>query len=92
MISAEDVRKSMRISHERLDMEIQKIIVTCLSDLKRVGVDIRKDDVLLDKACELYCKAQFDYQGRAGEYQKNYEMLRDGMSLSGGYRDVRPAD
>ena len=88
MICAEDVRKSMRISHEKLDAEIQRNIVTCLSDLKRVGIDIGKDDVLLDKACELYCKAQFDYQGRAEEYQKNYERIRDGMSLSGGYRDV----
>lgn len=88
MINAEDIRISMRISHNKLDAQIKRNIDTCLSDLKRVGINTGTDNALLDKACELYCKAQFNYQGKAGEYQRNYEQLRDGMSLSGGYRDV----
>lgn len=86
MISAETVRKSMRITHKLLDEEIKQNIDTALRDMSRVGVDAKKEDELIDKACELYCKAQFDYQGKGEQYQKNYEMLRDSMSLAEEYK------
>lgn len=91
MITAEEIRKSMRISHINLDKEIKNNIDICLLDLERVGVNTKTDNKLSDKAIELYCKSQFDYQGKGAEYQKAYEKLRDDMSLSGGYC-VRPGD
>ena len=54
--------------------------------MRRVGINIDKDDVLLDKAVELYCKAQFDYLGKGEQFQQNYEKLRDAISLAGDYR------
>ena len=83
MIPVEDVKKSMRIGHNLSDDEIQRNIETALLDMSRVGVNVDKKNQLVDKACELYCKAQFDYQGKGESYLKNYEKLRDGMSMSG---------
>lgn len=85
MISVEDIRKSMRISHNMLDNEIKRNIDTALLEMSRVGVDTKKKSVLVDKACELYCKADFDYQGKGEQYMKSYEKLRDSMSLAGEY-------
>lgn len=85
MTNVERIRTSMRITHTHLDEEIEKNINTALRDMRRVGVCV-KDDDLTDKACELYVKAQFDYQGKGDQYQKNYEALRDAMSLSGTYQ------
>lgn len=82
MISTEEIRKSMRITHTQLDNEIERNINTALRDLRRVGIDAGDND-LIDKACELYVKAQFDYQGKGDQFQRNYEALRDAISLSG---------
>lgn len=85
MISTEKIRKSMRITHTQLDDEIERNINTALCDLRRVGIDTKGND-LIDKACELYIKAQFDYQGKGDQFQRNYEALRDAISLSGIFR------
>ncbi len=82
----------MRISHGALDGEIQRNIDTCLRELARVGINVKMEDPLLDKACELFCKAEFNYQGKGGEFRKNYEMLRDAMSLTGRYREAAGED
>lgn len=85
-ISAEVIRKTLRISHNGLDDEISSNIETCLLDLERTGINNQKDSRLIYKACELYCKWQQDYQGKSEQYQRNYEELRDAMSLTGEYR------
>lgn len=87
MIDAKTIRLSMRISHDKLDGDIQRNIDTCLLDLKRVGVDTAKESELLDKACELYCKWQCDYMGKGEQHEKNYNALRDALSLSREYRE-----
>lgn len=86
MIKASDIRKSMRISHTDLDDDIQRNIDACLLDMKRVGINVLLDNALLDKAVELFCKAQFDYQGKGDQYLRNYENLRNAMSMSEVYR------
>lgn len=87
MISVMDVRKSMRISHNALDTDIDRNVEAARLDMSRVGIDTEsKDDALIDKAIELYCKAQFNYQGKGEQFLKNYEKLRDSMSLAGEYR------
>lgn len=86
MITTKRIRDSLRISHNAMDDEIRRNIHTCLMDLKRIGVDKSKDDALIHKACELYCKWQFDYEGKGESYQKHYEQLRDSMGLTEEYR------
>ena len=84
----DEIKLSMRISHTSLDTDIQRNIETCLLDLKRVGVDISEESNLLIKACELYCKWQYDYQGKGIQFENNYNALRDSLSMSGDYREV----
>lgn len=86
MISAEQIRKRMRIAHAFMDDDIAGNIQAARLDMSRVGIDVEQDDALTDKAVELYCKAQFDYLGKGEEFLKNYERTRDAMSMSGKYR------
>lgn len=86
MISAAEIRKSMRISHIALDNDIERDINAARLDMSRVGIDEKKDNALIDKAIELYCKAQFDYLGKGDQFQKAYDKLIDSMALSEEYR------
>lgn len=85
MISVEQMRAKLRISHTYMDEEIGSNIESARLDMSRVGVNSGKDDALTDKAVELYCKAQFDYLGKGDQFQENYERLRDAMSMTGEY-------
>jgi len=86
MISAEQIREKMRIAHTHADGDIADNIETARLDMSRVGINTQRDNALLDKAIELYCKAQFDYLGKGEQFLKNYEDLRDAISLSGEYK------
>ena len=44
-ISVEDIRKSMRISHDALNDEISRNLQACLLDLERVGVNAAKGNL-----------------------------------------------
>lgn len=56
MISVEEVRKRMRITHAYMDDDIRSNMEAARLDMGRVGIDAGKDDALVDKAVELYCK------------------------------------
>ncbi|WP_251205367.1 hypothetical protein [Acetatifactor aquisgranensis] len=86
MMTAEQVRKKMRISHSRTDDDISGNIEAARLDMARVGIDPGADDALVDKAVELYCKGQFDYLGKGEQFMQNYERLRDAMSMAEGYK------
>lgn len=85
MISVEQIRKKMRISHDNMDEEIAGNMKAARLDMSRVGVNVKKNNALIDKAVELYCKAQFDYLGKGEQFQKNYERIRDAMSMTEEY-------
>lgn len=86
------IKTSMRITHGALDDTIQSDIQAGEHDLLRVGVQpflddgTLREDPLIRKALELYCKAQADYQGKGADYEGSYTRLRDAMSLCGDYR------
>lgn len=87
------VKDSMRFKHNALDDPIQKDIEAAILDLIRVGVQpysdvegkVLKEDALISKAIELYCKSEEDFQGKGEKYTAAYEKLRDSLSLSGEY-------
>lgn len=87
----EKIKRSMRISHTALDDNIKDDIEICKLALNMAGVYANDDDKLLQKACELYCKWQYDYQGKGEQFEKAYRSLADAMALSGDY-NVRPVD
>lgn len=93
----EQIRSALRITHHKLDKDLWLNIDACKLDLQRVGVDIssRYDDgksAMIQKAIELYVKWQYDYCGKGEQYRKNYETLRDALSLcsdfNGGGKNV----
>ena len=86
MISVEEVRKRMRITHAYMDDDIRSNMEAARLDMSRVGIEAGKDDALMDKAVELYCKAEFDYLGKGDQFRKNYEDLRTAMSMSEVYQ------
>ena len=83
----EHIRKSMRISHESLDDEIQRNMDACKLAAKLAGVYLT-EDALSEKAYELYNKWQFDYLGKGVQFEEAYRKLKDAMALSGDYPDV----
>lgn len=91
------IKKSMRISHDNLDDILRTDIKAGALDLSISGVQPYtigkngnkrlKQDALLNKAFELYCKWQEDFQGKAEQYEKCYKSLKDAMALSGDYHE-----
>lgn len=87
------IKDSMRIRHSALDADIEDNIEAASADMIRVGVQPYsndkkkklKDDKLIQKAVELYCKAQADYLGKGPQFEASYEKLRDALSLCGDY-------
>lgn len=81
MISA--VRVSQTFTSEE---EITLLINAAANDLKRRGVDvINLEDPLTKQAVRLYCKGHYGYDKDSERFQRAYEALADGMSLSGDY-------
>ena len=90
------IKDSMRISLYQLDQEILEKIESCALDMERAGIQpfyvgngiINREklkDKLVEKAAELYCKWQADFQGKAEQYEKAYNSLVNSLSLCGDY-------
>ncbi|MEE1017855.1 MAG: hypothetical protein UH824_00040 [Acutalibacteraceae bacterium] len=87
------VKKALRITHSALDGEIKSVISAALLDMSRVGIVTDKVDIadessydeLILQCVTLYSKWNFDYLGKAEQWLKAYENLRNAMSLCGYY-------
>lgn len=88
-LSLEKIKKDLRISHSKLDEDIQDNIEACKLDLKRVGIDVTKSDVLLEKAIKLYLRWQYNFENQADRYRNAYESLRNALSLCEDYRNSK---
>lgn len=94
---AEQIKKSMRISHTALDSVILSDIKAGALDLSIGGVqpftvgnngkNKLRDDPLINKALELYCKWQEDFQGKGDQYEKSYNSLKNSLALCGDYNE-----
>ena len=93
----EKIKLSMRIFHNVTDSSISSDISACMLDLQRVGVSKSaavesSEDALINKAAELYCKWQNDYNGKGDQFKQAYENLRDALSLCDTYTEGVKAD
>lgn len=79
------IKKSLRISHNKLDDDIQENINACLLDLTIAGVNTNIEDELIIQAVKLYCKWQYDFCGNADRFEKAYYNLKMALALSGDY-------
>ena len=80
------LKTALRISHNKLDEEIQYNEDACKKDMMRVGITvINEEDSAIQKVFELYLKCQYDFNGAGERYEKAYKGMRNGLSLCGEY-------
>jgi uncharacterized phage protein (predicted DNA packaging) len=83
----EQVKKFLRITHDKLDDEIQDEIAAGLQDLKVHGITNAPDgDPLIANAVKLWCKVMYtDDPAKAAEWRARYKELRDCLKMAEGY-------
>ena len=84
----EKIKKSLRITTDELNEEIEDLIEAAKIDLNISGVDkIEETDKLIIRAVTLYCKAQFGYDNpEADRFEQTYESLKTHLSMSSDYK------
>lgn len=80
MITVEEVKAAIRVTSSKLDEEVQSTIDAAFLDLGTAGVQ-KVDDALVDQAVKQYARWQFDYMGKADQYQRAYTDLKSALSL-----------
>lgn len=84
MITVDEVKTALRITHDKLNDEIQSTIIAAMLDLMSAGMDGRVSDELVDTAIKLYAKWQYDYCGKGEQYGKAYGDLKTVLALVNG--------
>ena len=81
------IKLALRISHDKLDEDIQADIDACLTDLEVCGVEhAPTNDPLIFNAVKLWCRALYTDDPVQGEkYQERYEKLKACLMMAEGY-------
>ena len=84
------VKAAIRIGHNSLDDEIQDVIDAALLSLNAHGIATtgNEDDALVINAVKLYARYQFDYCGKADQWEKAWNAALVVMALCGDYDEV----
>lgn len=89
------IKTSIRISHTKLDADIEDSIRAALQDLHVCGVRVppaeepQEMDPLILNAVKLYCKAEYtDDPAKAAEFQRRYDSMKSCLMMAEGYREV----
>lgn len=83
------VRQALRITHNKLDSELQDVIDACKMDLSIAGIKkIDDDDPLIQQAVKTYCKAEYEQDvNKANRLTQAYASLKIAMCLCGDYTE-----
>lgn len=82
----EKIKTNLRISHGKLDGEIQDMILACAKDLETLGVqNTDEENPLILTATKLYCRWHYNYENEGERYKKAYEDLKNALSMNGDY-------
>lgn len=83
----EKIKTSLRISHDKLDEDIQADIEACLEDLKVCGVVFAEpSNTLIFSAVKLYCRASYtDDPVKSAEWMRRYEKQKACLMMAEGY-------
>lgn len=87
----EDIKNSLRLSGDDLNIEIQDLIDGAKADLILSGVNSAKvidTDPLIKRAVILYCKAHFGYDDMSEKFERSYISLKHHLTLSAEYTEV----
>lgn len=87
----ETIKTALRISHTKLDNEINNTIAVARAELIRAGVLIEKanavDDELINEAIKVYCLYTYSNNEKMAEgYSKSWQYQVDNLRKSKGYR------
>lgn len=86
-VTIEQMRSMVRISHTKLDDELEMLKEAYLTDLSMSGVKaIPAGDMLSLAALRLYLRWQMNYNGEADRYRQSYEATKIAMSLASEYK------
>lgn len=93
MAKLEFYRKSIRVSSNALDEQIEAEIKTALRKLSAAGCELVDDsDPLIIAAVVDYLRWQHNYEGDAVRYEDNFRKLADEIALNRSDFDVRQSD
>ena len=83
----EKIKLALRITHGKLDEDIQSDIDACRADLKVCGITYATDDdPLIFNAIKLWCRANYtDDTTKAAEYLRRYDSLKACLQIAEGY-------
>jgi hypothetical protein len=81
------IKTALRISHDKLDDDIQSDIDACLADLRVCGVTYATEsDPLIFNAVKLWCRAIYtDDTAKGAEYLRRYDALKSCLMVAEGY-------
>lgn len=84
----EKIKLDVRIDFSDLDKDIEDNIAAALLDLSTAGVDTAAEtmDMLTLRAVKLYCRWQYNFDGRAEQYEKAYYALKTTLAVDRGNR------
>lgn len=86
----EKIKLTLRISHNKLDADIQADIDACLADLHTCGVvHAQDDDPLILNAVKLWCRSIYtDDVVKGAEWLRRYNELKACLMMAEGYGRV----
>lgn len=82
------IRNALRISNtgEAITAEITNSITACLLDLKAQGVvKLDQADGLIIRAITLFCRSEFNFNGKAEQYRQSYDLQKMSLALDVDY-------
>lgn len=87
MTTLEKIKQSLRISHSKLDEDVQADIDACLTDLQVCGVIYADEsDPLVFNAIKLWCRSLYtDDTAKGAEYLRRYESHKACLMVAEGY-------
>lgn len=86
----EDVKRSLRVSHNYIDEEIEEWIEEARQDLILSGVSFEKaqddNDALIKRAIKTYAKGQYHSDiAQAERFKFAYDLLKTHLTMAGDY-------
>ena len=87
MTTLEKIKLAIRISHTKLDEDIQADIDACMADLRVCGIiHATEADPLIFNAIKLWCKSLYtDDTAKSAEWQRRYDALKACLMNAEGY-------
>lgn len=83
------VKTDLRFDFNDLDADVADNISAALLDLKTAGIKSGTEelDMLTLRAVKLYCRWQYNFDGRAEQYEKAYHALKTALSVDIDHRE-----